>query len=267
MQQKLFILTLIFSFTLISCGKKAREAEVGEKIPITAEAPDGNESYDYAWEFVSQPDGSLMRMDYLFDSEHPELLNFVPDAPGKYTIQVTISLYGDEVSVQSWDFTVSGEPVDISQIIPEEDTTESAAETWLNETIEDTPVVPEPKEVKSPPPPPPPPPMVKKPVTTRIAPPSPPRPGSTIPIDRDHFTIQIAAKKMRSNADEIAARFLNEGLDVYVQKAYFKETDEIWYRIRLGKFDDLEHAHQAAREFADKYKMSTWVDYVRLDSK
>jgi len=263
MQQKLFILTVIFSFTLISCGKKAIEAEVGAKIPITAEVPDGNESYDYSWEFVSQPDGSLMQIDYLVNSDNPETLTFIPDAPGDYTIQVTITQYGDEVSVQSWDYTVSGEPIEISEITSQMDSTEPSEETWLNETIEDTPVVKEPEKVA----PPPPPPIRKKPVTKKISKPKPPLPGSSIPVDREHFTIQVAAKKMRSNADEIAARFLNEGLDVYVQKAYFKETDEIWYRIRLGKFDDLENARQAAKEFANKYKMSTWVDYVRLDSK
>ncbi len=265
MQKKLFIPVLMCSLILVSCGKKAIEADVGAKIPITAEIPDTGESYDYAWDFTVQPDGSLLQIANLQDPNHPETIVFTPDAPGDYTIQVTVSQYGDDVSVQSWSYTVTGEPIDLSEFTPppsEPPTVEE--ETWLNETIEDTPAAPEPQKAV---PPPAPKPIAKKPTVKTISKPKPPAPGSSIPADREHFTIQIAAKKMRSNADDIAARFLSEGFDVYVQKAYFKETDEIWYRIRLGKFDNLEQAHASAKQFADKYNMSTWVDYVRLDSK
>ena len=268
MQKYKFIFPVIGLLILYSCGKKATEAEVGARVPIAAEVPEPNQSYDYKWDITEQPDASLLQISNLMVPDHPERIVFVPDAPGDYTVQVTISQYGDQVSVQSWDYKVTGEPIPISELSLPGSVDSSKDEAWLNEKVEDSSAVPEMGAAVTPPPPAPikkaPP---KKPAPKRVRKPAPPPPGSSIPADKSHFTIQVAAKKLRSNADDIASRFLNEGLDVYVQKAYIKETDEVWYRIRLGKFDNLEQAHEAAKQFADKYNMTTWVDYVRLDSK
>jgi len=49
------------------------------------------------------------------------------------------------------------------------------------------------------------------------------------------------------------------------KKAYFKETDEIWYRIRVGSYDSREAATLVAKTITKKRGISTWVDHVRLE--
>ncbi|RMF09455.1 MAG: hypothetical protein D6762_03605, partial [Candidatus Neomarinimicrobiota bacterium] len=110
----LFLLPLLFT----SCGKKAIEAETGAQIPLVADLPNPGESYDITWELTAQPDGSLLQLEPFINPDHPESLTFIPDAPGDYTVQVTVKQYGDEVGVQSWDYNVSGEVIDIQQMIP-----------------------------------------------------------------------------------------------------------------------------------------------------
>ncbi len=116
--------------------------------------------------------------------------------------------------------------------------------------------------VKDPPPPPTTPPAPKKVIKERK--PKPTR-GTSIPYDENRFTIQVGSKKELADAKTVAAKLIDAGYDAYIQKAVFKETNEIWYRIRVGSYDKRETATAVAKSLSKTQKESAWVDFVRYE--
>jgi cell division septation protein DedD len=223
---------------------------------------------DYVWNIVNQPDASLLNPSAFSYSEDRSTITFIPDKSGKYELEVNIFQYGDELSVQAFIINVTegdAAPPPVETVVKEEEWVEDDRDNkWLEEeeivieeTVQEIPETIEVAEIieeteKAPPPPPTPP----KPVI---------RPGSTIPKISERFTIQVASKKALSDAETVAASLIDEGYDAYIQKAYFKETDEVWFRIRIGSYDNRETATQVAKSISVKRGLSTWVDFVRYE--
>ena len=89
--------------------------------------------------------------------------------------------------------------------------------------------------------------------------------GSDIPAKKDRFTIQVISKKQLLDAQKFADKLIKTGYDAYIQKAYFKETEEVWYRVRIGSYDNYNSAQAVADIVSKDIKLSVWVDFVRLD--
>jgi len=98
--------------------------------------------------------------------------------------------------------------------------------------------------------------IIKKPKKVR---------GSSIPFDKDRFTIQVGSKKFLSDAKKFAAQLIDSGYDAYIQKASFKETNEVWYRIRVGSYDKRETATAVAKVLSKTRQEKAWVDFVRYE--
>ena len=88
------------------------------------------------------------------------------------------------------------------------------------------------KENTSPPPP------VKTQTTATKSPVKKKSSRYVIPFDKSRFTIQVASKKNLNDAEKIAANLIESGYDAYIQKAYFRDTDEVWFRVRVGSYDN-----------------------------
>ena len=93
---------------------------------------------------------------------------------------------------------------------------------------------------------------------------STPREGASIAARTDRFTIQITSKKMLKDAQIFSQKLINQGYDSYIQKVVFN-SDEIWYRVRVGSYDNYNSAKIAADALSDKLQMNTWVDFVRRE--
>ena len=91
------------------------------------------------------------------------------------------------------------------------------------------------------------------------------RKGVSIPANKDRFTIQIISKKKLIDAQNFSNKLIKLGYDAYIQKAYFKETEEIWYRVRVGSYDNYNSAQAVADVVSKDIKLSVWVDFVRLE--
>jgi cell division protein FtsN len=89
--------------------------------------------------------------------------------------------------------------------------------------------------------------------------------GQSIPFDKNRFTIQIASKKILSDAKKVAMELIDSGYDAYIQKALFVETNETWYRIRVGSYDKKETATAVAKSLSKSRPEKAWVDYVRYE--
>nr|MCS5614335.1 SPOR domain-containing protein [Candidatus Neomarinimicrobiota bacterium] len=89
--------------------------------------------------------------------------------------------------------------------------------------------------------------------------------GSSIPYDKERFTIQVASKKELADAKKVVATLIDAGFDAYIQKAVFKETNEIWYRVRVGSYDNRDTAVAVAESLSSTRRERAWVDFVRYE--
>ena len=62
-----------------------------------------------------------------------------------------------------------------------------------------------------------------------------------------------------------AANLIESGYDAYIQKAYFRDTDEVWFRIRVGSYDNRETALAVGKVIASAMTTDVWVDFVRFE--
>ena len=65
---------------------------------------------------------------------------------------------------------------------------------------------------------------------------------------------------------KFADQLIKSGYDAYIQKAYFKETEEVWYRVRIGSYDNYNSAQAIANVVSKDIKLAVWVDFVRVDN-
>ncbi len=279
---------------MFGCGGSGIEGYVNEPITITASNPEEGQDVDYFWSLAEQPDGSLINSGDLLASDYGQEMVFTPDYPGDYMIEVIISQYGDEISNQTFSFSI----LDASEKQSSDIKSEEEDENWLNEEIDDSlqqemvetekdaitgksnqteefdllegklisdkdrsgqtamgkmalekkvkPVINlvEPVEVK---------------VETKQR-----KRQASIAERTDRFTIQITSKKMLKDAQLFSQNLIGQGYDSYIQKVVFN-SKEIWYRVRVGSYDNYNSAKTAADALSGTLGMPTWVDFVRKE--
>ena len=287
MRKTIQILLLALMF---GCGGSGIEGYVNEPITITANNPEEGQDVDYFWSLAEQPDGSLINSGDLLASDDGQEMVFTPDYPGDYLIEVVISQYGDEISDQTFSFTI----LDASEKQVTSNNSEEENEDWLNEEIEDSlqeetaeiqesaiSVSPEQTEkVDS---------IEEKPMSDKdkieqaemgkmavgkeAKPILNPRDDvklkqqkrqASIAERTDRFTIQITSKKMLKDAQLFSQDLIGQGYDSYIQKVVFN-SEEIWYRVRVGSYDNYNSAKTAADALSSELGMPTWVDFVRKE--
>ena len=291
MRKLLYLPILLF---LISCGGKGVEGQVGQIISIAAEENLEETNVDYNWIIMGQPDGSLLSPKDLKYKNNGQEMIFTPDYPGDYNFEVSVTKFGDELSSQSFFFTIS----DFTEVKEEEIEDETAKEEeWLKESLDDydqeekeieeeeieeeeieeeeieeeeeeieeeeeeeeEEVTPEKRIVKG---------TTTKAIISNKKRASKLRSarGSNIPAKKDRFTIQVISKKRLVDAQKFADKLIKSGYDAYIQKAYFKETEEVWYRVRIGSYDNYNSAQAIANVVSKDIKLAVWVDFVRVDN-
>ena len=222
-------------------------------------------------------------------------MTFIPDYPGDYSIEVIISEYGDEISNQIFNFSI----LDFSERENKENLKDTLDnESWLDEELDGdldeltseqeeldkdadeltsaqedsdeeadkfTSVQEEfdeeaerlvsdkeklSKKVGS----------VSKSMDlskTKLR-------KSNISERTDRFTIQITSKKMLKDAQLFSNELIKKGYDAYIQKVLFN-SNETFYRVRVGSYDNYNSAKIAAKSLSKDLKMTTWVDFVRKE--
>ena len=276
MRNTIFIIPLIVIF---SCGGNGIEGYVDEPITFTAKNPEDSQDVDYFWSLLDQPDGSLINSGDLISSDDGQEMVFTPDYPGNYSIEVVVSQYGDEISNQTWSFSI----LEYNEKDSNNETNEDN-EDWLNDSLIDSldenlvsaqdeenqdeeaqdeeaqdeeaqDEENQDDELAE---------RIKDPVVSNKIKNISPINGASIAAMTDRFTIQITSKKMLKDAQLFSQKLINQGYDSYIQKVVFN-SDEIWYRVRVGSYDNYNSAKIAANDLSDKLQMNTWVDFVRKE--
>ena len=274
----------IFSILIlfIGCSKQNPATLVGEAIIANVANPEEGLDLEYLWEFTNLPDQSSISNSDIDSGEDDLSITFIPDVPGTYSLEVSVFQYNDEISTQSFHFEVLDNENLVSDIKDESNISESDeilaknddllnrsdAPKWFEseDILEITTEMENDKLLPKP--------QIKE-DSKRIIPSSPKKVepkkttksirGQSIPYDKNRFTIQIASKKELSDAKQVAVDLIDAGYDAYIQKALFKETNETWYRIRVGSYQNKDTAIAVAESLSKNRPEKAWVDYVRLE--
>jgi len=277
MKNKIQLCIFILLIALISCSEKNPISIVGEAVTATVKVPEEGADLEFLWELTNIPDNSNISNSDIKAGDDNISVVFIPDVSGNYSLEVSVFQYNDEISTQSFNFEVIGEEMiamdeeKSSEINKDDSTIENNEPQWYdsesvselviameNDSIISESIIEEvPKEkITKAPLPPKNPPAKKKQSKSR---------GQSIPFDKNRFTIQISSKKVLSDAKKVAIELIDAGYDAYIQKALFVETNEIWYRIRVGSYDKKETAIAVAKSLSNNRREKAWVDYVRYE--
>jgi len=282
MAKTISIFSLFILLVLTGCGKSNPTATVGDYITVNAEIPEESQDLDFIWELTNIPGDSELNNSQLTSGELNASVMFIPDVAGTYSIEVSVFQYNDEISTQSFSYDVLGKelsdnteenveaesPEEMKDAISELMVENNEPKWYESESVaqvvaEADQNIPEPKiEVTK-----------SEPTSEPIPPPAPKKKttksktrGKSIPYDKERFTIQIASKKFLDDAKKVAANLIDAGYDAYIQKAVFKETNEIWYRVRVGSYDKRDTAVAVAKSLSSTRPEPAWVDYVRYEN-
>lgn len=277
-RKSIFIILTLF----IACSKQSPTTLVGEAIIANVANPEEGLDLEYLWEFTNLPNQSSISNSDIDSGEDDLSITFIPDVPGTYSLEVSVFQYNDEISTQSFHFEVLDNENLVSDIKDESNISESDeilaknddllyrsdAPKWFEseDILEITTKMENDKLLPKP--------QIKE-DSKRIIPSSPKKVetkkttksirGQSIPYDKNRFTIQIASKKELSDAKQVAVDLIDAGYDAYIQKALFKETNETWYRIRVGSYQNKDTAIAVAESLSKNRPEKAWVDYVRLE--
>ena len=282
----------IFNFLLlaflISCSKDNPTANVGESILVVAKLPEESQDLEFLWEFTDLPENSVLENINLRIGNDNSSVIFTPDAPGLYSLNVSIFQYNDEVSNQSFTYEIQSDE-DAQQIskkialndtiindlgtAPKDSIQKIESEKWYDSKIAAQAVeeinTNENKKIETAVEKP----LAKLPIKKSKLKSAPKRKkakdkkvGMSIPYDKERFTIQVASKKRLDDAKKVAANLINSGYDAYIQKAFFKENNQTWYRIRVGSYNDKSMAQKVAIAISNEQKEKAWVDHVRIEN-
>lgn len=272
---KRFTLSLLLISVLVNCDMwKAQfgreEVNVGAYITLQVETTvDGQET---RWIFAQLPDSS--KLGGFLPSDTLDLVSFKPDVPGDYDIILQITLAGElEETSYFYEAMLAEDSSMVDSEIPEhlansvyaEDTT--VADTQSVVSMTDTGAqrrylskVVSPSGSSS---------ATKsssRSYTPRKKSTSKPSRGNLIPRATKSYTIQVSSWPSLEAAQAASGELLeNYGIESYIQRAFFKDKDEIYYRLRIGNFPEEADAKAYAKEIQSMTSLPVWVDYIRKE--
>ena len=277
-------INIVSFFVLIfGCTRENPIGYVSQPVSVTINISEENNDLEFIWELTSIPNNSSLKNSDIQAGDDSYSVKFTPDVIGEYSIEASVFQYNDEIETQSFSFNIIEstkienasnseigdsfpdtlaltqllsdsdsetkwfEGDDVSQYLTslDQDSSSSSSPKLLENTIKkEDPVIPSPPKRKK-----------KKQIK-----------GQSIPYDSNRFTIQIAAKKQLVDAKKVAATLIESGYDAYIQKAFFKESNETWFRIRVGSYDNRETATAVAQSLSKSRRETAWVDFVRYEN-
>lgn len=91
------------------------------------------------------------------------------------------------------------------------------------------------------------------------------KPGTTSASSKTtggNFTVQVGAFHSELKAHESIMRYRDQGYDAYLEEATVGEKKQVWYRVRIGRYDKRADAEEMATELNSKGDIKAWVDKI-----
>ncbi len=265
----LTVLSIIVNCDMWNSRFGREEVKLGEYISIQVEEP--VEEQSVKWVFTQLPDSSKL-LGFL-PSDTLDLVSFQPDFAGKYDVVLEITIDGEtEQTNYFYEAVMSDDSELVIAEIPEH---LLEASKVGDTTVADTPAVAltddgvqrrylskmkAPGETKKPSK------SVARKKKSSKAKPAVISRGNLIPLAARTYTIQVSSWPSLDEA-QAASRELQVkyGIDSYIQRAFFKDKDEIYYRLRVGNFQASKDAEAYAKEIQNATSVPVWVDFIRQE--
>ncbi|NQV49983.1 MAG: SPOR domain-containing protein [Candidatus Marinimicrobia bacterium] len=249
------------------------EVKLGEYITLQVEETE--EVHQAAWTFIQLPDSS--KLDGFLPSDTLDIVSFQPDVPGNYDVKLTVAMNGDieenryffeatmsednnlvvgEIPQHLFEASLSQEPTSVgsTQVNVSDD---GLARQYLAKVVSPNQTKSTPAKKSS---------QKSNKSVKSVKAVTPPSRGNLIPLAAKTFTIQVSAWPSLDDAQAASKELQgNYGIDSYIQRAFFKDTDEIYYRLRVGNFKESTAAEAYAKVIQDMTSLPVWVDYVRQE--
>ncbi len=255
----LLVLAALMGCQYLPWGKKeAKPIFVGEPEPIFVKPPEGAVNLAYRWNIEDRPKKSLLVPEF---NPSSHVFTFTADVEGDYTFSVIVEAGTEEVADYVYRFVA----VEDTTIIPRQRAQEMAARQ-----PEAQPPASQPKTT----------PEASKPAATAATaakpvsrpdrpagtrqPPKPSPRKWAADVVPGHFTIQISSWKTAKQAQRVKRDVEAMGYDVYIQRVWLKDVEQVWWRVRLGDFTDVAEARRVRETLVERFA-DVWVDNVRKD--
>ena len=213
---------------------------------ITAKNSDDISSLKYKWFVSEKPEESNLKLSGMTFSDDKSTLSFIPDIAGHYNFRVSVSWYGEVISIQSFPLEIGtkiqGSPETKTEALPQSTSWTEEDKSWLEDSIKkpETKSVPKFNEIVEP--------TLKSFSPTKNA---------------NYYTIQVASKKDKQSAEKFMKEMQGNGFGAYIQEYYKEISNELWYRIRVGSYTSKDSAKIVAAQIRDSMHLESWIDYVR----
>ena len=97
---------ILIAALAISCSKENNSVTLGETINVSAKIPEESQDLEFIWELTSVPENSSIDNNNIQIGDTNSSIDFTPDTPGTYSIEVSIFQYNDEISTESFSYNV-----------------------------------------------------------------------------------------------------------------------------------------------------------------
>ena len=179
-------------------------------------------------------------------SDDESTLSFIPDISGHYSFRVSVSWYGEVISIQSFPLEIGTNFQNSSKNKVE---AQNSSTSWTNEDnswLEDSIKNPETKSISK----------FKEIIEPELKSISPRN-------NENYYTIQVAAKRDKKGAEKFMKEMQGNGFGAYIQEYYKEISNELWYRIRVGSYTSKDSAKIVAAQIRDSMHLESWIDYVK----
>lgn len=77
-------------------------------------------------------------------------------------------------------------------------------------------------------------------------------PVTVATFEPERFTFQIGGLRSRANAAKYKKALKKQGYKPFIKKIISRQSNETWYSLRIGEYDTIDQAADAATEFTEK---------------
>ena len=241
--QKLIYLIILIIFTACGSSPDYQEVMVNKTVKVYSQDYHNEaENYTFKWEPPKGPSKKAISFDLKND-----MLIFSPEIEGNYQIHLSITDISDEIIAEEmFYYRAIAETVEvaIAKIKSEE------------EILPPPSMVKKPKKKTTP--------KARKKKSSKSSKKTDRQSKTSRKSENVDYTIQIAAWPSLEQARKDQLRLIEEGFDAYMERHYLKEKDEIWYRVRIGKFSNKNKALEIQKQVESILGIKSWLDVISL---
>ena len=77
-----------------------------------------------------------------------------------------------------------------------------------------------------------------------------------------YYTIQVASWPTVDRAQKNQNELKKIGYDSYIEQFYIKSKDQIWWRVRVGHFNEKSKAEEVTKTLSEITGLKLWIDYI-----